>query len=66
MDLEQKHTVDKGNKTQSQYETALSSPGVGSVTGGLAIYPVPLLRTPLGNCPINQCPREAELPLLAE
>lgn len=31
--------------TQSQYKTALSSPGVGSVTEGLAIYPVPLLGT---------------------
>lgn len=31
--------------TQSQYETALSSPGVDSVTEGPAIYPVPLLGT---------------------
>lgn len=50
--------------THSQYETALSSPGVASVTEGLAIYPVPLLGTLLWNCPINQCLGEAVLPLL--
>lgn len=50
--------------TQSQNETALSSPGVDSVTEGLAIYPVPLLGTLLWNCPINQCLGEAVLPLL--
>lgn len=50
--------------THSQYETALSSPGVDSVTEGLAIYPVPLLGTLLWNCPINQCLGEAVLPLL--
>lgn len=42
-----------------------TSPGVGSVTEGSAIYPVPLLRTLLWNCPINQCRREAALPLLS-
>lgn len=50
--------------TQSQNETALSSPVVDSVTEGLAIYPVPLLGTLLWNCPINQCLGEAVLPLL--
>lgn len=53
-----------GRRTNTQNETALSSPGVDSVTEGLAIYPVPLLGTLLGNCPINQCLGEPVLPLL--